>query len=163
MLKPPSGKLKVNTDGAFKDGFAGLGGVIRNEDGLCIAAIGMSTEGFSPLHAELLAAVHTLEWCRSNEYNNLIVETDSAIMLKMVVNRQGHWTLFPLMMEVSLLLHSTMSSLFLVKREQNRGADLIAKEALSKSSSFIWSPPIANNLFRGILDLEAADIPYIRG
>ncbi|GAA0186748.1 hypothetical protein LIER_34036 [Lithospermum erythrorhizon] len=162
-LKPPSGKLKVNTDGAFKDGFAGLGGVIRNEDGHCIAAIGMSTEEVSPLHAELLAAVHTLEWCRSNGYYNLIVETDSAIMLKMVVNRQGHWTLFPLMMQVSFLLHSTMSSFFLVKREQNRGADWIAKEALSKSSSFIWSPPIANNLFRGILDLEAADIPYIRG
>ncbi|GAA0174958.1 hypothetical protein LIER_41825 [Lithospermum erythrorhizon] len=162
-FKPPSGKLKVNTDGAFKDGLAGLGGIIRNEDGHCIAAIGMSTEGDSPLHAELFAAAHILKWCKSNGYNNLIVETDSALMMKMVVNKQGHWTLFSLMMQVSYLLQSTMSSLFLVKREQTRGADWIAKEALSNKSSFICSPPHANKLFRGIIDLEAGDLPYIRG
>ncbi|GAA0140830.1 hypothetical protein LIER_42630 [Lithospermum erythrorhizon] len=134
LLKPPSGKLKVNTDGAFKDGLAGLGGMIRNEDGHCIAAIGRSTAGASPLHAELLAAAHILDWCQAQGYNNLIVETDCAIMRKMVINR-----------------------------EQNRGADWLAKEALAQSSSFTWYPPIPNKLLRGILHLEAAGLPYIRG
>ncbi|GAA0167741.1 reverse transcriptase [Lithospermum erythrorhizon] len=162
-IKPPRGKLKVNTDGAFKEGFAGLGGVIRNEDGHCFAAIGMSTIGDSPLHAELLAAAQLLKWCKSQGYNNLIVETDSAIMMKMVEKQQGHWSLYSLMRQLTHLLDSTLSSLVLVKREQNRGADWIAKEALSKKSDFCWSPPYVNKTFRGIISSEAAELPYIRG
>ncbi|GAA0139179.1 hypothetical protein LIER_44044 [Lithospermum erythrorhizon] len=81
----------------------------------------------------------------------------------MVEKQQGHWSLYSLMRQLTHLLDSTLSSLVLVKREQNRGADWIAKEALSKKSDFCWSPPYVNKTFRGIISLEAAELPYIRG
>jgi len=62
--RPPSGVLKLNTDGSFfpSTGCGGWGFVIRDENAeIILAGAGSCQHLLNPLHAELLACVRGLE------------------------------------------------------------------------------------------------------
>ncbi|XP_024196519.1 uncharacterized protein LOC112199785 [Rosa chinensis] len=81
---PPSGRLKINVDGAFRaeDGSGGIRVVVRNETGMGIAALAKPF-----LHAHSVLNMET-ETCRAGlllgihqGWTNIDIESDSAILI----------------------------------------------------------------------------------
>ncbi|KAM5564827.1 hypothetical protein ABKV19_019070 [Rosa sericea] len=81
---PPSGRLKINVDGAFRveDGSGGIGVVVRNETGMGIAALAKPF-----LHAHSVLNMET-EACRAGlllgihqGWTDIDIESDSAILI----------------------------------------------------------------------------------
>ncbi|KAL6145404.1 hypothetical protein ACLB2K_056092 [Fragaria x ananassa] len=87
---PPSGRLKLNIDGAYKeDGSGGVGMIIRDAVGDVKCAWSKKL-GFlsSPLHAEADACRLGLRMATQHGWQNLEVESDCAILVP-ALNNQG--------------------------------------------------------------------------
>lgn len=81
---PPSGRLKINFDGAFcsDKGKGGLGVVVRNEDGKCIAALqGSLPFVSSALHAKAEACRDGLLWAIQQGWDDVILEMDCSVLM----------------------------------------------------------------------------------
>ncbi|MQM07655.1 hypothetical protein Taro_040496 [Colocasia esculenta] len=87
---PPTGRLKLNIDGAFKSvtGEAGGGGILRDHEGTCVYAFAMNYQGaISALDAEARALRDGLTKCCNQGFLNIMVETDSQILKKIVTGQ----------------------------------------------------------------------------
>ncbi|XP_019151030.1 PREDICTED: uncharacterized protein LOC109147828 [Ipomoea nil] len=74
---PPAGYLKCNVDAAIFTNGAGVGVVVRNEEGKFVAAYGAKLNCFNdPFMAETMAVKEALKWLKINHFNNVILETD---------------------------------------------------------------------------------------
>ncbi|GAA0146458.1 hypothetical protein LIER_42909 [Lithospermum erythrorhizon] len=88
---PTSGlkfRLKLNIDGAFKNGRAVLGGILRNDHGHLVVAMGIFVAASSPFQAEIAAAYIMLKWCIDKGYSMLLVELDSTLLVNSRSNQQ---------------------------------------------------------------------------
>ncbi|GAA0182462.1 hypothetical protein LIER_30379 [Lithospermum erythrorhizon] len=79
----------MNIDGPYKNESAGLGGILRDDQGSPIATIGQFPTASSALHVELLATLYALQWCRANNHKNIIIESDSEVMREQ--NKAADW------------------------------------------------------------------------
>ncbi|XP_060196277.1 uncharacterized protein LOC132625704 [Lycium barbarum] len=83
---PPSGWLLCNTDGASRGnpGRSAYGFCLRNIDGNLIYAqaadIGITTN----TNAEVMAIVEAMRYCRNEGLDNIIVQTDSEMIYKIL-------------------------------------------------------------------------------
>lgn len=80
---PPSGRLKVNIDGSFHidSGAGGVGVVVRDENGNCIAALQRSLPFCSSaFHAETEACRAGLGLAIQQGWDNFIFESDCAAL-----------------------------------------------------------------------------------
>ncbi|GAA0152030.1 hypothetical protein LIER_37404 [Lithospermum erythrorhizon] len=161
--RPTQGNLKLNIDGSYKLGDAGLGGILRNCQGEFIGAVNFFCKATSPLHSEMLAALKVLQWCFDQGYQNLEVESDSLSLVQMIASQNYHWSTYNLMKEVTNLLLSTKSKITHIKREQNKAADMLAREAMNLKGSLIFLPHQIGKKIKGLIELERRGIPYIRG
>ncbi|OIT38620.1 hypothetical protein A4A49_55268 [Nicotiana attenuata] len=84
-LKPPSTRYKLNTDGSsmINDSKAGAGGVLRDQSGSMVMAFLVSMTFCSNNMADVQAANFGLQWCMDNNFNNIIFELDSKIVVDM--------------------------------------------------------------------------------
>lgn len=82
--KPKAGWLKVNMDATvFQDKSIGCGAVIRNDQGLFLAARSQKMHGvWSAKEAEALALQDALASLRELQYTHCRVETDSKIAVQ---------------------------------------------------------------------------------
>ncbi|KAL6222321.1 hypothetical protein ACLB2K_005713 [Fragaria x ananassa] len=88
---PPSGRLKINVDGAYKkeEGTGGLGVIVRDEQGRCVAALSRHVyHAQSALHveAETLQAGLLIAIC--NQWTKIEVESDSAIIIQSLAKEE---------------------------------------------------------------------------
>lgn len=78
--------LKVNSDGAFNQGTrrAGVGGLIRDEDGRILVSYQNYLGKSSILLAELYGIWKGLELCKAKNYLQVEVESDSKVALDLI-------------------------------------------------------------------------------
>ncbi|GAA0157176.1 hypothetical protein LIER_38412 [Lithospermum erythrorhizon] len=121
--RPEAGGLKLNIDATFKGERAGYGGIIRNDQGSLIYAVGLHGKCSSPLQGEVDALYHCLRSCAQKGYTNLQVEIDSLQLVTMIKDRKAHWTLINKVTHIAHILSQTSSKLAHIFRERNMAAD----------------------------------------
>ena len=92
---PPSGRLKINVDGSFRVGEeqGGIGVVVRDEKGQCIAALSRSLSHVSSaLHAEAEACRAGLLLATYQGWDDLIIETDCAMVATAIASSSDDYS-----------------------------------------------------------------------
>ncbi|XP_016496731.2 uncharacterized protein LOC107815630 [Nicotiana tabacum] len=86
---PNHGYIKVNTDGSYirENNKAGIGGIVRNNNGDLIMAFSKDVQCDNNNTAEALAAEFGMKWCKLQGYTNFILELDSMVIENMLINR----------------------------------------------------------------------------
>ncbi|XP_042964633.1 uncharacterized protein LOC122298853 [Carya illinoinensis] len=89
-LPPPIGSLKLNVDDAiFHDQQrAGIGAILRDEKGEVLFATRKKENDVSdPIEIELLVILRGVQLCIHRGINNLVIESDSLIMIQTIQDR----------------------------------------------------------------------------
>ncbi|XP_060210477.1 uncharacterized protein LOC132637406 [Lycium barbarum] len=84
-IKPPMGWTKLNTDGRHSNNDSiGAGGIIRDSNGQIIMSYAKNLAKGSSNIGEAKAIIYGLQWCTSQSLQNIILESDSLIIINMV-------------------------------------------------------------------------------
>lgn len=83
-VKPPTGYLKLNVDGGFKDGRGGYGGFLWDDRGQWIWGFTGSHAALDPVHTELEAIKAGLQLLTTNGHSRTIIETDSSKVVSFI-------------------------------------------------------------------------------
>ncbi|XP_059315864.1 uncharacterized protein LOC132066597 [Lycium ferocissimum] len=89
---PPTGKIKVNTDGSYNNhgNRAGIGGIARDETGSMIFAFAIPVQGTSHNMIEAMAIRYAAQWIKNNGYRQSYIESDSLMIVEMLTNRTSN-------------------------------------------------------------------------
>lgn len=167
-LAPPTGRLKLNVDGAFKHGMGitGGGGVVHSSGGYFICAFAASYQRVhSSLEAEALALRDGLLLCHSNGFSSVAVESDSLVLVKTVtVCYSRPWCLTYILHEIAALSQLLQASFSHIYREANQVADCLASLGcgLTPSLSIFPSWPDLPTIVKGPFRLDKEGFPSIR-
>ncbi|MQM13372.1 hypothetical protein Taro_046296 [Colocasia esculenta] len=156
-ITPPSGRLKLNVDGAFMrtSGTAGGGGILRDHEGnMCWAFARAYHDLNSSLAAEAMALNDGLSICCSKGVSEVLVETDSLNLLQLVTKQiSSQWDLTCIMHDIAAKSLNLKAEIAHVPRGANRVADCLASSAMSYPRFVIWSPratcPLLYHLDKG--------------
>lgn len=146
--KPEPGVIKLNVDGSRSgnSGKIGAGGVIRNDIGSWIKGFQVNLGIGDVLDAELWGLYYGLKLAIDNNMDNLEIESDSAILVKLVLD--SDISVHPLGSIVSccraLMGRLNLVSLKHIYRECNMVADSLAKNSLNHEHGVVEfdSPPV---------------------
>ncbi|KAH0695103.1 hypothetical protein KY285_022200 [Solanum tuberosum] len=107
---PPTNKYKLNTDGSalHNPGKIGGGGILRDDQGVIIYAFAVPFGEGTNNQVEVQAACYGLNWCIQHGYNNILLEVDSELLTKWLLQVSIPWRMH---------------------REANSTADLLAKHS----------------------------------
>ncbi|KAK4281342.1 hypothetical protein QN277_012850 [Acacia crassicarpa] len=137
---PPTGWVKINTDGAFSHLSTGIGsgGLIRGEHGNFISGFMFKGEGGDSLSAELWGCLHGLKMTWDLGFRFVILESDSAEAVDLINqdNNEAHddWALIA---EIkSLLGWEWNTEVRHIRRGANAAADYLAKSSLASFPGF---------------------------
>ncbi|KAL6578151.1 hypothetical protein OROMI_010479 [Orobanche minor] len=138
-LKPPIGWMKLNTDGAARGnpGLAAAGGIIRDSCGkplLCFwEFIGAQSNTFADLHG----IWRGLQLCCEKGIDNIWVEVDSAIALRMIHNNStSQWQSQAIISKIHILLDKLNTRFSHIFREGNSVADFLANQGCDHRNFF---------------------------
>lgn len=87
-IPPPSGTFKLNVDGAIfaYQCSAGVGIILRNDKGeIILSTSKKESEVNDPLKVEMLAIFRALQICIPLDLNELLIESDSLIMVNEIL------------------------------------------------------------------------------
>ncbi|XP_070019658.1 uncharacterized protein [Nicotiana sylvestris] len=129
---PPRGYLKLNTDGSFNKqiGKAGIGGILRDEEGGFVMAFSMPIIYNNISEAELKAIKYGCEWCKYKGISNFIVETDSRMIYDILHTKNlSNNKLKQETEKLMEILDTCRTPVTHCLREANQVADWFAKEA----------------------------------
>lgn len=87
---PDKGKLKCNTDGAYR-GNLGRGVIafcIKNENGDLVFAKARGLDETTNVEVETLAIMESLTYCQAHNITGIIIETDFLILKKMLESQR---------------------------------------------------------------------------
>ena len=140
---PPPGWLKINFDGAtFKDRkLAGLGGVIRNDNGLIMAAFTQTIPLPTSVEMmEVLAARNALVLAKELCLNQVLLEGDSEIIINALSNVGRDSSSYShILLDIKLLTHAFMGVSFCHSRRQaNKVAHRLARSACNFPPLQVW-------------------------
>ena len=148
---PPLHGYKVNFDRALfeRENIAGLGVVIRNHDGLVMASL----FEFVPLpstviEVETLAARRAVEFVLELGFDNIVLEGDSEVLIKLLNSCSKSLAPFGHIMNDIIFLASrfTCFSVTHVQRQCNKFAHSLARRAISSSPLAVWMEDVPPNL-----------------
>jgi ribonuclease HI len=142
--KPPEGWIKLNSDGACKRGgeSSGCGGLFRNSDGRWIKGYFKKIGVCDAFHAELWGMYLGLDMAWKERIPQLIVESDSKILIDIVTNNYKFSGVVPTLVQRirNLLALDWRVQFRHTWREDNRCADWLANFSLSLDSLVkIWT------------------------
>jgi ribonuclease HI len=153
---PPSHKVKLNWDAGVnaKEGRVGLGLIIRDSVGNCIAARSMSMDlQTDATTAEAYAAIHALIFCKELGHTNIILEGDAMNVIKAIeaegpcLSNYGH-----LIECIKRELQQLENASFIhVLRDANNAAHSLAKLATTHVTMSTWLgdvPPSIGDIVR---------------
>ena len=156
---PRPGLYKVNVDGAlfYADNTAGLGVVIRNEHGQVMVSLSERTLlPSSVIEVEVLAARRGLELAVETGFRNIVLESDSQILITAV--REDFYSLasFSHLVKDIQFIASYLSLINYshVRRQCNALAHSLARRAKSLSQSQVWMedvPPDSSTVLQADL------------
>ncbi|GKU92594.1 hypothetical protein SLEP1_g6302 [Rubroshorea leprosula] len=138
---PPSGVIKLNTDGSAitNPGAAGAGGVFRDELGNWLLSFYCSIGFTTSLSAELWALRNGLRLAVDRGYSNLIVEIDSRITKILLDSANSNFHSLGVLIDDCRAMMSQIPALQInhIYREANALADGLAKKGAKSDSSFV--------------------------
>lgn len=106
-LPPDVNFLKINFDGAWQlNSFkAGLGVIVRNEEGLFCGGLATPFHCSAALVAEAAAGLCAIKFAISRGYRKIILETDSKVLVEGIrgASNNGLWAVKPLLDEYDKL------------------------------------------------------------
>lgn len=92
--RPPNGFVKLNVDGSARHQAIAEGGILRNHHGVLVAAFASSYGQGTNNHAEFYALLEGLRLCRELHLANVIIESDSNIVVSAMRNKHvDNWNL----------------------------------------------------------------------
>lgn len=161
--KPEPGWIKLNTDGSVDRKRAGLGGLLRDYEGVAICACVSEVPCDDIFLVELLAIWRGLTLARSIGIKMIWVESDSMSAVKTINKEQSHsqkavcclqhiWKILKKFQKYQVT-HSW--------RETNRAADYLSKMEISRSDIVMWPKDFHSSL-RKIIAEDARGSLYIR-
>ncbi|GAA0168908.1 reverse transcriptase [Lithospermum erythrorhizon] len=136
--RPTKGNFKLNIDAAFKEGQAGYGGILRNDQGQLVDARGIFGLCPSALEAEVEALLSIMKWCSIKGYSRMHIEVDTLQLVHMIHGNVAHWQLSNKLAYIRKLLTSLGSHITHIYREKNMIADWIAKHSCKNKQDYNW-------------------------
>lgn len=82
--RPDVNELKLNVDGAYKNGTGGGGGLLRDHSGDFICGFTAPYNIDDAMEAEILAIYDGMEMCLEQGKTNILIESDAATVVKMI-------------------------------------------------------------------------------
>ncbi|MCH79377.1 putative non-LTR retroelement reverse transcriptase [Trifolium medium] len=137
---PAEGRMKLNTDGACKDGRnAGCGGILRGSDGQWLGGFAKSIGICNAFIAELWGVFEGLKYARSLGYNAIDLNVDSMIVVQAIRTGKtrsilGHNLVKNIMRLMRLDWDVTINHVY---REANYCVDALANFGCSLDSSIM--------------------------
>lgn len=122
-------KYKLNTDGCSKGnpGKAGGGGILRNERGHLITAYAEYFGECSNNMSEAKAILFGIEWCLDKGFTNILVESDSMLIINMINGKaKTPWQIKHIIEDIHSLKVQGTFSFQHCYREVNMIADYLA-------------------------------------
>ena len=143
---PEDGSLKLNVDGSAKGkpGLVGIGGLLRNSEGVVLAMFSILVGIMDSNVAEVVALKEACKMLNKKvELNSvkIVIESDSLNAVSWTqAPTKRQWRLFAYFQEVDIFLSSCSSfSVVHVHRECNSDADKLAKDGVHRTSPLtIW-------------------------
>ena len=148
---PDQHAYKVNFDGAIfvKEGLAGLGVVIRNDQGLIMTSLTQQIPlPVSVIAVEVLAAWRALKLTLELGFDKITLEGDTEVLIKSLVTSCNSLAHYGHLTANIHILMSRFSSLSLshVRRHCNRLAHALARRVSSTPDMSNWMEEIPQNL-----------------
>ncbi|XP_042974660.1 uncharacterized protein LOC122306292 [Carya illinoinensis] len=140
---PPSGVFKLNVDGAFSSNgsVSGIGVIVRNSKGeVIMSAAKKELSVMTAVEVEALAIIRGLQLCIDLEIQNLVIESDSLLVVK-EFNKQGSSkaTFGNVIREAKeLVTRFGTCEVQHVNRSCNEAAHSLAKFGLSVQNISLW-------------------------
>ena len=133
---PPPQWIKCNTDGAWRKDHhrSGVGWIARNNIVQMLWAGAKNLQRMnSPIETEAEGIKWAMQSLCSLGYKQVIFETDSQILARMVVGKESTWPkLKPILQEIQHILSGNLGlKVTFFPREGNKAADRVANEAFS--------------------------------
>ncbi|PHT50853.1 hypothetical protein CQW23_10600 [Capsicum baccatum] len=161
--KPERGWIKLNTDGSIDRKRAGLGGLLRDDEGVPICACVSEVPCDDIFLVELLAIWRGLTLALNIGIKMIWVESDSMSAVKAINKEQSHnqkaasclqhiWKILSKFQKYQVT-HSW--------RETNRAADYLSKMDISGSDIVIWPTDFQSSLCKIIAE-DAQGSLYLR-
>ncbi|PKA53843.1 Putative ribonuclease H protein [Apostasia shenzhenica] len=147
---PPQHWLKINFDGAVRQGIAAVGAIIRNSEGQFLGAKGsyLSTQAtdITELHATLVAVELAKPWI--NRVQGVWLEGDSqriVLQLQEAIYGTQQPSLAELSDAIPILLSFQFCKISHVYRQANMAADYITSFALSLDVNWEWNTSLPSD------------------
>ncbi|XP_059285194.1 uncharacterized protein LOC132038560 [Lycium ferocissimum] len=136
---------------------------LRNTDGNLIYAqaadIGITTN----TDAEVMAIVEAMRYCRNEGLDNIIVQTNSEMIYKILEEGwKPLWGIFNWIEEILEIKNAMTVSFSHILRKGNKLADALANQALDKASLQCHNFQELPSMCRKILNSDKTQIPYLR-
>ncbi|XP_026451623.1 uncharacterized protein LOC113351934 [Papaver somniferum] len=156
--KPPKNWWKLNFDAAFdKDtNTCGIGLILRDCAGRFVEAMVKVTKARDVEQGEGLALLEAVEWVRSRNWKNVIIEGDCKTVIEVVTSNFGNssWQDHNLLSDISRLVEACSNIICtFFPRTGNEAANGLAKYAKRYECNQVWSvnPP---RCIHSILELD---------
>ncbi|OMO50989.1 reverse transcriptase [Corchorus capsularis] len=147
VIQNAGGWLKLNCDGAFDKASneAGIGVIIRDDNGRVVQGCNKTIKAKSATCAEALAVYEGLKLARNIGAQRLIVETDCQLVYQNAISiRDRCWEIEPISEDIKNLLKDfQQSKMRWISRTANQAADWVACQARKKMCPEGWvdQPP----------------------
>ncbi|MQM23438.1 hypothetical protein Taro_056502 [Colocasia esculenta] len=166
-MHPPTGRIKLNVDGAFKSaiGIAGGGGILRDHNGDCIFAFAANYQRTtSALDAEARALRDGLAMCCTKGFLDIMVETDSLAFTQSVTGQALRpWELTCIFQEMVATSHLLTTKITQVPREANQTAHYLANYGCSIDQIDFWeSGAVLPHTVKGPYHLDKVGCPTLK-
>lgn len=139
---PPEGSLKFNVNGSSigNPSKSCIGGVLRDSTRRQRGVFSMSVGELRAFEAEVKAVHYALLFCQVNQIHHIIVESDSALVVGWITNKEHRpWKLLNNLISIDMLIEEVdCVGVFHIFRESDHLADYLAKSGRDRSSP-IWS------------------------
>ncbi|XP_060216384.1 uncharacterized protein LOC132643881 [Lycium barbarum] len=161
-----TGKLKFNTDGSFckASKTAGIGGIIRDEEGKLVMEFSIPVECGRSNFAEAMAVEFGSSWCRINGINDIQMELDSQVIANMLTKQNSkNLKLKHIISKILKNVKGTNIEFLHCFREANSVADYLAKLASSsRVKSLYHSHDSLPGEAKGLVQLDQWQLPTFR-
>ncbi|KAH0777413.1 hypothetical protein KY290_008824 [Solanum tuberosum] len=162
---PPEGWLKYNTDGASRGnpGLSSYAFCLRNDRGDIKYAEGGSMENTTNTVAEAKAILEACKHCKQSQYNQIIIQTDSMLMCK-VLKEQWlvPWIIADMVEEIKACMKDKQHIFQHTLREGNKLADYLANRAIDKGNCRFSDFNSMEVTGRKIINSDKLKCPYLR-
>ncbi|XP_060170402.1 uncharacterized protein LOC132601318 [Lycium barbarum] len=163
---PGDNEWKLNTDGSYiaDQGKAGAGGILRKSNGHMVMAFASPVHFTTNNYSETQAALQGIQWCLDHNFNNLILELDSLLVVNMILAKcKVPWKFqndIAFIQQAVQLHNITVQHCF---REGNDVADLLSKHAnlLTEKAIYLNERDLPPDI-RGAIRIDRMQVPSFR-